>query len=578
MGVLQQSELATILLAIAVLLSAARIFGEAARRLHQPAIVGEILAGILLGPTVLGALQPAWNEALFPTDGGHAALLDGLVTLAITLFLLVAGTEVDLSSVRRQGSAVLKIGAASMVVPALLGFAAAWLFPEAMGSGAGQERLVFALFIGIALAISALPVIARTLIDLDLYRTDLGMLIVSVAALNDLVGWLAFAVILSLLGPAGSTSASGLALTTTVTLAFAAGMLTVGRWLIDRGLAWVQKHTSWPTGVISFALSLALFSAAFTEWLGLHAVFGAFLVGVAIGDSPQLRQQTRTTIDHFVSSFFTPLFFASIGLRLDFVAHFDLSLTVVVFVLACVGKLCGAVLGGRWSSLRPRDSWGVGVALNARGAMEIVLGLLALKAGLIDAELFVALVIMALGTSVLGGFLLRAIFQRPRGWRLADLLGPKNFVLRLAAGTREQALEELVAVASGISGLDEAAALAAVRAREEAAPTGMEHGLALPHARIPSLTTPIVVAGLSARGIDFDAPDGSDAHVVVLILTPRQDQGAQLEIMSAIARGLRPQGSVERALQARNLAGFLEVLREGVEHEERTLASEAARP
>ena len=576
MDLLGNDGVAAMLLAIGVLLAGARVLGELARRMRQTAVVGEILAGVLLGPTVLGALAPAWAAALFPAQGPGAVVLDGLATLAVTLFLLVAGMEVDLSSVRRQGAAALKVGTTSVVVPAGLGFAAAWLFPSAMGAQPDADHLAFALFIAIALAISALPVIAKTLIDLGIYRTDLGMLVVSAAALNDLVGWLVFALLLGLMDAEGASPR--IALTVCATLAFAGAMLTVGRWVVDRALAWVQENTSWPAGVLTLTLALTLMCAAFTEWLGLHAIFGAFLVGVAIGDSPNLRQQTRTTIDHFVSSFFAPLFFASIGLRVDFVAHFDALLVLTIFGIACAGKLLGGLLGARWSGLQPRAAWIVAFALNARGAMEIVLGLLALRVGLVHPRLFVALVLMALATSIIGGPLIRSALRRPRHWIVTDLIVPKTFVRRLAARTRGEALSEVARVACAACGLAEGPLEAAVVEREEAAPTGIENGLALPHARIAGLRSPVVVAALSERGIDFDAPDGSLARVIFLILTPPRDGAAQLEIMSSVARSFRDPESVERALGARNLAAFLEIVREGAQRDARAMDGPTSLP
>jgi Kef-type K+ transport system membrane component KefB len=197
--------------------------------------------------------------------------------------------------------------------------------------------------------------------------------------------------------------ANGIGLTVTLTLLFAAGMLTVGRWLVDRLLPSIAAYTHWPGGVLSFAMALALFGAAFTAWVGVHAIFGAFLVGVAVGDSSHLSERTRTTIDHFASFIFAPLFFASIGLRMDFAAYFEPGLVLTILGIACLGKFLGGLAGARWAGLTIRDRWAVTFALNARGAMEVILGLLALEAGVIRPPLFVALVVMALVTSIVGG-------------------------------------------------------------------------------------------------------------------------------------------------------------------------------
>ena len=200
------------------------------------------------------------------------------------------------------------------------------------------------------LSISALPIIVKILMDLNIYRSDLGVTMVAAAVLNDLLGWLVFAVIL---GQVGVDQGQGLPIGTTIGLVigFTLVMLTLVPWLINHLLALVQAYTSWPGGVLGFALSFCLFAAAFTEWIGIHAIFGSFLAGVALGQSRHLREQTRTTIDQFISFIFAPLFFASIGLRVDFLANFDLWLTLALMALAVTGKVLGSALGGRWGGL-----------------------------------------------------------------------------------------------------------------------------------------------------------------------------------------------------------------------------------
>lgn len=562
MDSLSHHEVAMLLLSLGVLLAAARLLGEAAQWLRQPAVVGELLAGILLGPTVLGTLAPTWCEALFPAVGSRALVLDGLTTLAITLFLLVAGMEVDLSTAWRQGTTSLKVALAGMVFPFLIGFASAWLVPHAMGAHAEADRLIFALFFATALSISALPVIAKTLLDLNLYRSDLGMVIVSAAAINDLAGWLIFALVLGLLnGLGGADGGARIGMTILVTLGFTAATLTAGRWLLDRALVYVQAYTHWPGGVLGFALSLALFAAAFTEWIGVHAIFGAFVVGVAIGDSSHLREQTRTTIDTFVSFIFAPLFFASIGLRVNFVASFDAGLVATVLVFACVGKLLGCWAGARWGGMSPRDAAAVGFGMNARGAMEIILGLLALEAGVIRERLFVALVIMALATSLMSGPALAYFLGRRKARGVETFLSPSGFLPEMGAATASEAIEELTAAACSGSNVDVAAAVAAVKAREDVLHTGIGHGLALPHARIPGLAAPLVAVGISDSGVDFDSPDGEPAHVVFLILCPLEDDGAQLELMASIAAVFKDRRVLERALRVRNLTELRALLK-----------------
>jgi Kef-type K+ transport system membrane component KefB len=275
-------------LGIGVLIASARTLGEIARRFNLPSVVGEILAGILLGPTVCGYFAPRLLALLFPSQGPNAIVLNGLTTLAISLFLLVAGVEVDLSTIWKQGRATIMIGFASVAFPFAFGFGAAFLFPNWLGYEHETTLLIFSLFIATALSISALPVIAKILMDLNIYRTDLGMIIIAAAVLGDLAGWILFAVILGMLGTT-ATHSMGVVATILLTVGFAGAMLTIGRWLIHLALIQVQAHTAWPGGVLAFALTLGLLGAVLTEWIGVHSIFGSFLVGVAIGDFPQLK-------------------------------------------------------------------------------------------------------------------------------------------------------------------------------------------------------------------------------------------------------------------------------------------------
>lgn len=562
MQTLTHQEITAMFLALGLLLASARLFGEIARRFNQPAVLGEILAGILLGPTVFGALAPAWSAFLFPRAGGGALALDGLMTLAITLFLLVAGLEVDLSTIWRQGKLAINVGVAGVVVPFTVGFGAAWFLPQLMGIEAGADPLLFALFMATALSISALPVIAKTLMDLNLYRSDLGMLVVAAAVFNDLVGWIVFAVILGLLGT-GSEHALTIGQTISLTLFFALFMLTVARWLINRALPWIHAHASWPGGVLGFALALALVSAAFTEWIGIHAIFGAFLAGVALGDSRHLRERTRATIEQFVSFIFAPLFFAGIGLKVNFVAEFDLLLVLTVLVIATLGKVLGCGLAGRFSGMARREAWALGFGMNARGAMEIILGLLALKYGLIGERLFVALVIMALVTSLMSGPLLQRVLRLKKPRRFTDFLGARTYINNLKAGTRQEAVAELAKAAAAVAGLDADEVVDGVMIREEIMATGIGHGLAVPHARMRGLERPVVAVGRSATGVDFDAPDGRPAQLIFLLLTPVHDDGAQLELLADIATVFKEEEIRNRVGQVASFTEFLALVRSG---------------
>jgi len=470
-------------LEVGTLLTAAWILGELARRFNQPAILGEILAGILLGPTVLGSLAPESAQYLFPAAGGSIFALNGLTTLAIALFLLVAGMEVDVSRVWKQGRTASWISLAGIVAPFAVGFLSARTFPGILGQEPGADPFIFALFFATALSISALPVIAKTLMDLDLYRTDLGMTVIAAAVCDDLVGWMIFAMILSLMPAAGNHHLS-IAGTIWLTLGFAGFILTVGRSLIRKALPWIQSHTTRPGGVLTFALAIAIFGAAFTEWVGVHVIFGAFLVGVAIGDSPHFCEHTRTTLKNFVSFIFAPLFFASIGLRVNFWEHFDFVLVGSVLGIASIGKIFGCTLVAQWSGLPSRQAWALGFGMNARGAMEIILGLLAQQNGLIGTRMFVALVIMALVTSMISGPAMQRILELKKSRSLDDYLKPRTSLHPQSAHTRRWAIHRLARSAGKAYNLDFDPIESTDSCSQQIKATDIDDSVIFPHAYI----------------------------------------------------------------------------------------------
>jgi mannitol/fructose-specific phosphotransferase system IIA component (Ntr-type) len=305
---------------------------------------------------------------------------------------------------------------------------------------------------------------------------------------------------------------------------------------------------------------LTLLGAALTQWIRIHAIFGAFLVGAAIGDSTHLRESTRVTIDHFISFIFAPVFFASIGLKVNFATQFDLPLVLIVLGLALSCKLAGGMLGARWARMPPVEAGAVGAAMVSVGAMGIIIGLLALEEGIIDERLFVALVVMAMATSMISGPLIRRILQPIVPRRIGAILTAQFFMPDLKASSRRQVIREMTAAISQAAGLDGPELEAAVWQREEALSTGIGKGVALPHARIDQLNDPIVAMGISRAGIDFAAPDGEPAHVIFLILTPVRDPALQLEIVAQIARLFKSGRLLQGLLQARSFTDALALI------------------
>jgi len=263
---------------------------------------------------------------------------------------------------------------------------------------------------GTAMAITALPVIVRILMDLNIFKSRMGMLVVASAMVDDVVGWLIFSVILGMIGKEGGTMS--VFYTTILTVGFVVFMLTIGRGLLNRVLPWVNKKLAWPGGVLSISLALCFLGAAFTEYIGIHAVFGAFIVGVAVGDSEHFSERAKEIVHQFINNIFAPLFFVSIGLRVNFIANFDPLLTLIILVIAFAGKIIGSGTGTKLGGFTWRESLAAGFGMKARGAMEIILGIVALENGLINEKVFVSLVIMALVTSMSSGPLMKWMLKK----------------------------------------------------------------------------------------------------------------------------------------------------------------------
>ena len=408
---LSHSDLIVLLLSISAMLIISRLVAELGKRLFNlPIVMGELIVGILLGPTVLGMIAPDLSHYLFPQISSVTTALDGIFKLSVIMLLFVAGMEVQMPLVLKQGRAAVYTGILSMVIPFIIGFAVSWYFPEVFNSEGSSSRLIFSLFLGTALSISALPVIARILMDINLFQTNVGMLIIASAMLNDLTGWLLFSFILSLENHDQSTMS--IAYSAMYIFGFGLFMLTIGKKIIDRTIPWMQTKLSWPGGVMSLSIGICLLCAAFTESIHVHAILGAFIAGIAFGDSVHLHEKAREIIHQFVTNFFAPLFFVSIGLKVNFIENFSLLIVLLVLILAYVGKVAGASLGAYIGGMSRNNSLAVGFGMNARGAMEIILGTLALNAGIISNKIFVALVIMALVTSLSSGPLIKKFVEK----------------------------------------------------------------------------------------------------------------------------------------------------------------------
>ena len=553
---LTPEQLSVFLVGLSLMLLTSRLMGEGFAKIKQAPVIGEILAGILLGPTVLGALLPGFSAWVFPRIPEIQFTLDGITTLAVVMLLLVYGLEVDISVILRQGKTASLTSFFGVVIPFSIGFSLAYLFPHYLGLKEDGEKLVFSLFIGTSMAISALPVIARTLMDLNIFKSDVGLIIVASAMFDDLAGWIIFSIILGMMG--GPAHGLGVGERILVIFIFILFMLLIVRRMLNKVIPYVQQNATFPGGILTFIFVLAFLCGALTEAIGIHAIFGAFILGVTIGDTVHLTERTREIVHQFVTNIFAPLFFVSIGLRVDFIANFDPVLVTLIVVIASVGKLLGCGLGARLGGMSRDEALAIGFGMNSRGAMEIILGLLALQYGLIEEKVFVALVIMALLTSLASPPMMNLLLKRKQRISLVHLLSPP-MVTFSNARTRSESIQELAGMIADRHHLDRDVITSEVMKQESVTASGIGNRLAIPHAKL-SIPNPVAGVAINRAGVDFEAPDGLPAEIILMLLTPGNNLKLQFQYLSEIAARFDTQAKVERFRKATSAEEFLRLL------------------
>jgi Kef-type K+ transport system membrane component KefB len=545
-----EQHLGIFLVQVLLLLGLARGLGEVLRGLGHPPLVGEIAIGLLLGPTILGRAWPALQIALFPAAPIQLAMLDTVAWFGVLFLLLETGLEVDVSAAWRQRGPALRIGVIGVLVPLVVGFGLSWLLPDQYLTSPGV-RLPFALFLGTTMAISAMVIIARVLHDLDLVKSDLGLVTLSGYAVNDILAWVILSVVVGMATPLG-VRLGPVALALVVAIAFTAFCLTWGLRGVDRAIAYVsEKLPDQPGVVLSLVSCLGLACGALTHRVGLTALLGFFLAGIMAGESHALSERTRNVVSQMVPSVFVPLYFASIGLRFDFLANFDWFIVAFVTVISIVAKFGGAWLGALGKTVSPEDRLSIGIAFTPSGVTGIVVADLALEHGILTTEVFVGIVVSAIVSSLLVAPWLSWSIQRRKAVNVLSFFVRSAAVPDLRGTTREEVIQELcgsLAAHEGMPALE--ASAAEVWRREELQGTGTGNGVAIPHARLPDLTRPVLVFGRSIAGIDWDAPDGLPVHLVFLLLSPERESGLQLQILAALAHGLAEAPARERMIQA----------------------------
>lgn len=391
-------SLTLFLVQISLVLAVPLVMAKLLEKLSLSPLVVELLCGLLLGPSVFGMLSPNLYAHVFPALGRATQGREAVTEFGLLIFVFMAGLELQPKRLRTLGLPIIWTSLFGILLPLLLGVGSVLLWPGFWRNMAQSNIPLLALFVGTILSITALPVIARILMDLHLIKTELGTIIMSAAMLDDLAGWGLFAVILSNFGSAGQSGRNLWASLVMVLLVFGL-ILNLSNKRMQRAVGWLNLPKD--TLQLKLTFLVVMTAAIFSQIVGTHATLGAFLAGVALGRIPEARKLAHESLYQTTAGIFATLYFVSIGLKVNFVANFDLWLALFVLLLACLGKIGGVFLGATLGGKQPREALLVAIGMNARGAVGIVLTTVALDYGLIDQRIFVAFIIMALATSVL---------------------------------------------------------------------------------------------------------------------------------------------------------------------------------
>lgn len=399
------------LLQLTVLLGVAFALGKLATRFKMPAVVGELAAGVILGPSLLAHVVPALSTWLFPADAEQIHLLDAVGQLGVLLLVGFTGMHIDMKLVRSKGRTAVYVSLGGLLIPLALGVGVGMVLPSSLLSG-DKGDLAFALFLGVAMCVSAIPVIAKTLVELKILHRNIGQLTIGAAAVDDIVGW-------SLLSVVSAMATTGLRaghLALTIGSLVAVLLLTyfVGRPVVKAGLTMANKSSD-PAVTIAVVVVMLLACAAGTHALGLEPIFGTFLCGILISTSGILDRTKIAPLRTFVMGVLAPIFFATAGLRMDLtlLAEPEVLLSaVVVLVIAIAGKFVGAYLGARLGKLNHWEGLALGAGLNARGVIEVIVAMVGLRLGVLTTAGYTIVVLVAVVTSLMAPPMLRYAVKR----------------------------------------------------------------------------------------------------------------------------------------------------------------------
>ena len=546
MHVLSEHTVFIFIAQLGIILLFARIFGEISVRLGQPIIVGEVLAGIILGPSIFGNI---WTDAymfLFPQNGPQPYLLQGISWLCVLFLLLITGLEIDFRAALKQGKHSMIIALLALIATFSLVFVGANYLPEYLFPHSANPLHV-KLFLAIALAVVSIPVIAKILFDLKVLRSEVGLNVITSGVICDVWGWVIVAIIIALI------SEGSITLLTIVKPLFSMLLYIFFAWnygarIVDKLFAYLGFKSLDTTSILTILFSLALLNGAIAHLLGIHVIFGAFISGIMAGESEKITPYIRQWVQDFIFAIFAPIFFVLIGMQLKLDQTESIMPIFFLLVVSSIARISSAYFGGLAGGLGQKNAFAVACGLNTQGTMGIIVALIGFEMAIFTEEMFSVIVIVCVLTSLFVGPLLKWAIKGVRR-PLAEFFDQEHIFLDVEGKTKMEVITNMAQMMAERKIIDNAEKIKeAIWERELTFSTAIGEGIAIPHARMEKFDEPILCFFRLKNPIDYGSPDNKPVRLLFLELTADNDDGMHLNLMAQVTRFISKEENREKLL------------------------------
>ncbi len=549
MPVLNEHAVFIFITQLGVIVLAARVLSEIAKRLGLPIIVGEVSAGILLGPVIFGHFYPNAYQSLFPQEGFAPYLLQGISWLCVLFLLIITGLEIDLRAALRQGKQGVSISLCTLIFSFTGTYLISYFLPKNFYPE-GIPAIYVQLLLSLALSVIAVPVIAKILFDLKILRSAVGLNILTTGIVSDIWEWTLLAVIISYITH-GSYTLWTILKPLLIMITYLTFTLTIGHRLVDKFLDMIGYKNMDITVALSLLFSLGFLNCTIAHLLGIHVVFGAFIAGLMAGESEKITPYMRQWLQDFVFAIFAPIFFVWVGMQLNFngIANWMTVLLLLIVSSAC--RIGGAFFGSLLGGLGRKNALAVSFGINTQGSVGIIIGLIGYEMGIFNDVLFTTIVVICVLTSLSVGPLLKWAIKGVRR-PLAKFFDREHVFLDIEGKNKKHVIKTMSQLMARRTLITNASSVErAIWEREESLSTAIGEGVALPHARIPDLKLPILCFFRLKNPVDFGSPDDQPVRLLFLELTDQNDDGMQLNLITQVARFVASEKNRNRLLECK---------------------------